>query len=238
MSENRPSYERIKEYLLKEIENGVFSPGDRIPAENRLAKEFGVSRMTANKAIRDLVQRGVLIRRTGSGTYVVERKAMSSLFDIRNIADEIRNRGGHHSSRVIQLKEVPASEHVAVYLGVKTGTPVFYSELVHMEDGVPLQLERRHVNPRVAPDYLEQDFEKNTPNAVLVARYPVTDIENVVESVSPTKEEAELLDIPLDESCLLVVRRTWSGEHLISYTQLLHPGTRYKLNASLHPSGL
>ncbi|MDI5933395.1 histidine utilization repressor [Halomonas sp. M4R5S39] len=238
MSGSRPSYERIKEYLLKEIERGGFVPGDRIPAENRLAKDFGVSRMTANKAIRDLVQRGLLIRRTGSGTFVVERKAESSLFDIRNIADEIRNRGGRHSSRVVQLKEVAANEQVAIYLGVKTGTLVFYSEIVHMEDDVPLQLERRHVNPRVAPDYLEQDFEKHTPNAVLVARYPVTDIENVVESVSPTEEEAALLAIPVSESCLLVVRRTWSGEQLISYTQLLHPGTRYKLNASLHSAGL
>ncbi|WP_348826885.1 histidine utilization repressor [Halomonas sp. RT37] len=232
MASSRPSYARIKEYLLSEIESGAYVAGDRIPAENALATQFGVSRMTANKAIRDLVQKGLLVRRVGSGTFVSQRKSESSLFDIRNIADEIRLRGGEHSSQIIALKEVAASEEVAVFLGVKTGTRVFYSEIVHRENGVAIQLERRHVNPKLAPDYLQQDFERQTPNAILVARYPVTDVENSVEAMLPSDEEAALLEMSSRDACLLVVRRTWSGELLISYTQLLHPGKRYKLNAS------
>ncbi|KJZ15508.1 GntR family transcriptional regulator [Halomonas sp. S2151] len=232
MASSRPSYARIKEYLLSEIESGVYVAGDRIPAENALATQFGVSRMTANKAIRDLVQKGLLVRRVGSGTFVSQRKSESSLFDIRNIADEIRLRGGEHSSQIIALKEVAASEEVAVFLGVRTGTRVFYSEIVHRENGVAIQLERRHVNPKLAPDYLQQDFERQTPNAILVARYPVTDVENSVEAMLPSDEEAALLEMSPSDACLLVVRRTWSGELLISYTQLLHPGKRYKLNAS------
>ncbi|MAY70812.1 MAG: histidine utilization repressor [Halomonas sp.] len=232
MASSRPSYARIKEYLLSEIESGAYVAGDRIPAENALASQFGVSRMTANKAIRDLVQKGLLIRRVGSGTFVNQRKSESSLFDIRNIADEIHLRGGEHSSQIIALKEVAASEEVAVFLGVKTGTRVFYSEIVHRENGVAIQLERRHVNPKLAPDYLQQDFERQTPNAILVARYPVTDVENSVEAMLPSDEEAALLEMSPSDACLLVVRRTWSGELLISYTQLLHPGKRYKLNAS------
>ncbi|MEQ5768832.1 histidine utilization repressor [Halomonas sp. H33-56] len=232
MASSRPSYARIKEYLLSEIESGAYVAGDRIPAENALATQFGVSRMTANKAIRDLVQKGLLVRRVGSGTFVSQRKSESSLFDIRNIADEIRLRGGEHSSQIIALKEVAASEEVAVFLGVRTGTRVFYSEIVHRENGVAIQLERRHVNPKLAPDYLQQDFERQTPNAILVARYPVTDVENSVEAMLPNDEEAALLEMSPSDACLLVVRRTWSGELLISYTQLLHPGKRYKLNAS------
>lgn len=232
MASSRPSYARIKEYLLSEIESGAYVAGDRIPAENALATQFGVSRMTANKAIRDLVQEGLLVRRVGSGTFVSQRKSESSLFDIRNIADEIRLRGGEHSSQIIALKEVAASEEVAVFLGVRTGTRVFYSEIVHRENGVAIQLERRHVNPKLAPDYLQQDFERQTPNAILVARYPVTDVENSVEAMLPSDEEAALLEMSPSDACLLVVRRTWSGELLISYTQLLHPGKRYKLNAS------
>ena len=232
MASSRPSYARIKEYLLSEIESGAYVAGDRIPAENALATQFGVSRMTANKAIRDLVQKGLLVRRVGSGTFVSQRKSESSLFDIRNIADEIRLRGGEHSSQIIALKEVAASEEVAVFLGVKTVTRVFYSEIVHRENGVAIQLERRHVNPKLAPDYLQQDFERQTPNAILVARYPVTDVANSVEAMLPSDEEAALLEMSPSDACLLVVRRTWSGELLISYTQLLHPGKRYKLNAS------
>ncbi|MCG6659631.1 histidine utilization repressor [Halomonas campisalis] len=238
MSDMKPSYTRIKDYLIEQIEEGTFAPGDRIPAENALAKSFGVSRMTANKAIRDLVNNGLLMRRTGSGTYVVERKAESSLFEIKNIADEIATRGGKHSSEVIRLEEVNAPEDVAIFLGVRTGSSVFYSEIVHREDGVKIQLERRHVNPKLAPDYLQQDFERHTPNAILVARYPVTDVEHSVEAVLPSPHEAALLDITEGEACLKVIRRSWSGELLISYTQLLHPGSRYRLNARVNVSHL
>jgi len=234
----KPSYTRIKDYLIEQIEQGAFAPGDRIPAENTLAQEFGVSRMTANKAIRDLVYQGMLMRRSGSGTYVVEKKAESSLFEIKNIADEIRARGGVHSSEVICLEEVPALGDVAIFLGVQTGSRVFYSEIVHRENGVKIQLERRHVNPKLAPDYLEQDFERQTPNAILVARYPVTDVEHSVEAVQPSRQEAALLDMLEREACLKVIRRSWSGELLISYTQLLHPGSRYKLNARFHKDSL
>lgn len=63
------------------------------PPEEQLARDFGVSRMTANKAIRDLVQKGYLTRQPGLGTFVTDRKAESSLVEVYNIADEVRFRG-------------------------------------------------------------------------------------------------------------------------------------------------
>ena len=60
---------------------------------------------------------------------------------------------------------------------------VFHSVLIHLDNGRPIQLEDRFVNPRWVPDYLDTDFSQHTPNEILVARCPITDLEHVVEAM-------------------------------------------------------
>jgi GntR family histidine utilization transcriptional repressor len=108
---------------------------------------------------------------------------------------------------------------------------VFHSILVHREDGVPIQLEDRFVNPRWVPHYLDSDFSRQTPNEVLVASCPISDVEHVVEAVLVDAQTAAWLDIDPAAPCLSMIRRTWSDEHLVSYARLIHPGDRYKLRS-------
>ncbi|WP_189532826.1 histidine utilization repressor [Paludibacterium paludis] len=227
----QPRYQQIKSYILDGISRRVFLPGCKIPPEMELARQFEVSRMTVNKAIRDLAEAGILLRFAGDGTYVAERKAESPLLDINNIAEEVRSRGHTHSSDVHLLCEEPASDEIALRLGVQTGSMVYRSVLVHREDGLPIQLEDRYVNPQWAPGYLEQDFTQTTPNAYLMLTCPLTDIEHSVEAVLPTPAEAGFLETSVTEPCLLVLRRTWSHKNLVSFARLVHPGNNYKLRS-------
>ncbi|TGG94208.1 histidine utilization repressor [Natronospirillum operosum] len=228
-----PRYRVIKEFLTERIHNGEFAPNHQIPPEEQLARDFGVSRMTANRAIRELVQEGYLIRQVGLGTFVTDRKAESPLQDIRNIAEEVRLRGHEYDNRVLICEAIKADDEVALRLGVRVSSRVFHSIIVHRENGVPIQLENRYVNPRWVPHYLDTDFSRHTPNEVLVASCPISDLEHIVEAVLPDAETAEWLEIGRDEPCLSVIRRTWSNEHLISYARLLHPGDRYKLRSAM-----
>ncbi len=66
----KPPYKIIKEYLLENIKNGKYRPGDKIESENKLAEIFGVSRLTARKAVGELVQEGYFVRVQGMGTFV------------------------------------------------------------------------------------------------------------------------------------------------------------------------
>jgi GntR family histidine utilization transcriptional repressor len=131
----QPRYLRIKEYILEGIRKKEFLPGNKIPPELELASQFSVSRMTVNKAVRDLAEAGILLRFAGDGTYVAERKAESPLLDINNIAAEVEARGHTHSADVHQLETIAAGEEIALQLGVKVGTPIYHSILVHREDG-------------------------------------------------------------------------------------------------------
>lgn len=233
MSNPTPRFLQIKQYLLDAIQTGEFAVHHKIPPEEQLARDFGVSRMTANKAIRDLVQEGYLVRQAGLGTFVTDRKSESPLAEVNNIAEEVRLRGHQYSSRVLLCEEVNADDEIALRLGVRVGSRVFHSIIVHRENAIPIQLENRYVNPRWVPNYLSSDFSRQTPNEVLVAACPITDLEHVVEAVLPDPESAQWLDITSHQPCLSMIRRTWSGDHLISYARLLHPGDRYKLRSSL-----
>lgn len=230
---SQPRYQQIKQFLLERIQSGDYPTHHQIPPEEQLAQQFDVSRMTANKAIRDLVHEGYLVRQPGLGTFVTDLKAESSLLDIHNIADEVKRRGHDYRNDVIRCEAIDADDEVALRLGVRLGTRVFHTILIHRENGIPIQLENRYVNPRWVPDYLATDFSRHTPNEVLVAACPISDMEHVVEAVLVDARTAEWLEIAASEPCLSMVRRTWSDDHLISYARLIHPGDRYKLRSTL-----
>lgn len=233
MTSTTPRYKAIEEFLLERIRSGVYPINHQIPTEEQLARDFGVSRMTANKAIRDLVQKGYLIRQAGLGTFVTDRKAESSLHEVLNIAAEVRGRGNDYSNLILRCEAIEADDEVALRLGVRVGTPTFHSILVHCENGLPIQLEDRYVNPRWVPNYLETDFARHTPNEVLVAACPISDVEHVVEAVLVDGQTAEWLAMDPATPCLSMIRRTWSDDHLVSYARLIHPGDRYKLRSAL-----
>ncbi len=88
-----PHYLRIKDAIMARIAEGTFKPGDRVYSESELVASFGVSRMTANRALRELMFEGVLTRATGLGTFVSSQRQDIDLLQIRNIADEIAGRG-------------------------------------------------------------------------------------------------------------------------------------------------
>ncbi len=224
-----PQYERVKQMITAQIKSGVWAVHQRVPSESELVGQLGLSRMTINRALRELTAEGLLVRTQGVGTFVAEAKGQTALFEINNIADEIKARGHVHHSQVISLDEIPATLEVASALGIREGFPIFHSLLVHYENNIPVQIEDRYVHPKVAPDYLKQNFKIETPFVYLMQRSPVTEGKHVVESVLAEAKEAKLLAIKRTEPCLLIKRTTWSGKQAATFARLLYPGSRYKL---------
>ncbi len=226
-----PRYQVIKDHLYAAIRSRQLAPGSRIPAETELAQQFGVSRMTANRAIKELEAQGLLVRHQGLGSFVADLRAESPLLAIRNIADEVRERHRVYSNELLALEAVEVDEEVAMRLGVVPGSRAYRSLMVHRQDGIPIQLEDRYVNADLLPDYLQLDFNEQTPSQYLSSRFPLSEMEHIVEAVRPGAETARLLMIDSDEPCLQVNRRTWSGERLVSCARLIHPGSRYRLSS-------
>ncbi|HDS9359578.1 TPA: histidine utilization repressor [Enterobacter chengduensis] len=224
-----PFYEKIKQAIGEKIASGTLRPHDRIPSEAELVAQFGYSRMTVNRALRELTDEGLLVRLQGVGTFVAEPKGQSALFEIRSIADEIASRNHRHRCEVLVLEETQASAEQALELNVKEGTRIFHSLMIHYENDVPVQIEDRCVNAARVPEYLEQDYTQTTPHAYLSRIAPLTEGEHIVEAVRAAPQECDWLRVKEHDPCLLIRRRTWSSSDIISHARLLFPGNRYRL---------
>ena len=214
---------------------GRWFPGRLIPSENELTGRFNVSRMTVNRALRELTSEGFLYRIRGLGTYVAELTPVSSLLKIRDIHEEIIERGHRHRAMVKFAVEEPVTRDIAALLEVKVDSTVFRTVLVHFENDVPIQLEDRYVNPALAPDLLKIDFTRETPSHYLFRVAPLAEAEQVVESRLPDAFARRLLKIGPHEPCLIVRRRTWGRSGVAAYAVLTHPGSRYRLMGRFKP---
>jgi GntR family histidine utilization transcriptional repressor len=227
-AELTPIFQRIKDYLLTEIQSGTWKEGDAIPSEQVLAKEFGVSRMTVNRAVRELTSEQILTRIQGSGTYVAQHKYQATLVEIKSIADEVRARGHEHRSELHQLVEAKAGDLLLRQFKLKQERKLFHSIIVHFENNVPIQVEDRWVNPDVAPDYMQQDFARITPNEYLMVAAPLQGVHYSIEAVNPPKLIADMLHIQTKEPCLVLHRQTLSLGKIASVVTMWHPGNRYQ----------
>ncbi|MDH3531632.1 MAG: histidine utilization repressor [Gammaproteobacteria bacterium] len=233
----KPRYQQLKDLIIGQISSGELGPTDRVPSENELVESMHVSRMTANRALRELNDEGYVERVAGRGTFVADRRAQSHVLEVHNIADEITRRGRVHTCEVLRQSQQHARGEVARALHVAQGTDVFHLLLVHFENGTPIQVEDRHVVADFAPQCLQQNFHEVTPSAYLTAIAPLQEAEQVVRAALPNAAVRKRLHMAEDEPSLVVLRRTWSRGRPVTFARLHHPGSRYELTGHYTPPG-
>jgi GntR family histidine utilization transcriptional repressor len=225
-----PAYEQVKAFIKQQITSGAWRPGDSVPSEAALQQQFGVSRMTVNRAVKELAVEGVVSRVQGSGTVVAQLHRISSTLEIRDIHDDILARGHRHSTHVLSVETVRAEAALAHPFKLRSGAKLFHSVLVHFEDGVAIQLEDRYVNPAAAPHYLQADFTHTTPTRHLLEHAPLTEASYAIEATLASADEARHLGLKRGDPCLVMTRSTISGPHVASLVRLVYPGTRYSFS--------
>ena len=235
--QEKPRYQQLKDMIIGRIMSGELQPLDRVPSENELVDAMNVSRMTANRALRELTDEGYVDRIAGRGTFVADFKAASHVLEVRNIADEVERRGHTYSAIVHKQEREQAGREISDALQIPQGRDVFHVLVAHQENGVPIQLEDRCVLREFAPDCLEQDFSKVTPSAWLSGIAPLAEAEHIVRAMMPDKSIRDRLNVDDQEPCLLVLRRTWARGRPVSFARLYHPGTRFELTGHYVPPG-
>jgi len=228
-------YSRVKQSIKAELSQGRWPAGALMPSEAELVARFGVSRMTVNRALRELQSEGLIDRVQGVGTFAAQVQRVLSTLTIRDLQEEIEARGHRHHAAVHVKRREEAPPALAQQLGLLAGAPVFHTLIVHHDNGVPLQCEDRYVSPAAAPDYLKVDFEAKTPTRYLLELVPDWEAHYTLEASKPSEEDARLLGIPRTEPCLVIVRRTVSRGIPITIARLVHPGTRYQLEGRFSP---
>lgn len=220
-------FEHVKQYIVDGIQNKVWGIDDRLPSENELVQACSVSRMTARRALKVLESEGLVYSIQGKGTFIAEAKHQSSAVELRNIADEVIARNQQYHCKVL-------SHEVREVIDIKqhfqdSNDALLFSSVIHYENDLPIQLEKRYVSPEIVPGYLDIDLHTITANEYLMEQCPAHKVSNQIEAVTATEELKKHLELADDEPCLKVTRMTWYQGKLVSYATLYHPGTRYAL---------
>jgi DNA-binding GntR family transcriptional regulator len=153
-----PLYFQVAQYLEQMIESGELPMGTRLDNEGNLAGQLGLSKPTMRRALEYLVGRGLLVRKRGIGTQVVQTKVTREV-ELTSLYDDLAKTGRDPSTTVVSFSTEPAPEALAAELGLAAGTSVYVFERLRSADGEPLALMRNHVPEhlmRLSPADLEE----------------------------------------------------------------------------------
>ena len=209
--EHLPRYIRIREQLRQRILEGKYEPGERIPSEPQLAQEFRVSRGTIERAIRGLVNEGLLIREQGRGTFVAPPHLESTRFRLSTFAEEAERMGVTPSTRLIRAHVIPADEVLADKLHLNVGDRVIEIVRVHLADGEPVVYEKRQLAYELCPSLLEEDLENASLHNLLLYKYhiPLVKARFTIHAVTLEGEAAQLLHVSEGQAGFAVERITY-----------------------------
>lgn len=218
----------VKQHIMGLIHDDDWHVGKRLPSENELVQDLAVSRMTVNRALRDLANEGHVDRISGSGTFIADKKSQSHPLFIRDIAEEVTGRGHAHSCRVLVRETVQATEELADRFAIAAGESLYHSLIIHFENRLPIQFEERYVLPEFAPDYLDVDFTLQTTHQYMMAQHPFQEAEQIVQALIPDESLRDYLEMAAGEPCLVLLRRTWVEGRVVTTSLLQHPASRFQ----------
>jgi len=134
-----PLYFQIARQIEAAIQDGRLPAGERLESEVLLAKKLGLSRPTMRRALQELVDKGLLVRRRGVGTQVV-RNGVTRSVRLSSLHDDLTASGQHPTTQLLAHEVVPADSRVAASLDVPEGADVVHLRRLRRADGEPLAL--------------------------------------------------------------------------------------------------
>lgn len=213
-----PVYQQLNELLQQLIRKGEFTPGQQFLTERDISERFGVSRVTANKALSHLVVAGVLEFRKGVGTFVRERGLDYDLQSLMSFTRRATLAGRKPATRLLWFESLHArdvAEAVRRALRLRDTDALYYCERLRLADKVPVILERRHLVGRLCPNLSKSDL-KGSLYSVLTQKYGllINAAEQQIRAVSLSAADARLLRVNAGSPALRVHAVGCAGEPL------------------------
>jgi GntR family transcriptional regulator len=228
-------YIQIREALREQIKRGDLKPGQRLPSEDEVAAQFGVSRMTARQGISDLIDEGLLYRRRGIGTFVAQSHVERDHNRLTSFFDTTRAEDSEFDFRLLCREVVPAKLMVAKALMLQEGEPAIRIKTLRLADGVPVTMHDEYVPYKLCPALLQEDLSCRSAWQILEAYgYKVRNAVQVVEAKPADGETAKLLEMN-EGAPILYKQRTILAEDgtPLEFTLCYNRGDRYLLKMTL-----
>lgn len=232
-----PIYYQIKEILLEMIENEELKCGDMIPTERELCEIQGVSRMTVNKAILELVNQGILYREQGKGTFVAKPKEKHQLKYLKSFTEEMREQGLNSDVKILSFEVKEATKQVKTMLNMKEeDNRVIEIKRLRISDNEPVAIETAFIPHKLCPDLTREMIEGKSLYNVFREKYNYhpSMAKQTIEPIMLNEYERELLNEPSTSLALLFNRNTYTKDGIhIEYTNAIYRSDKYKYEVIL-----
>jgi len=198
-----PLYVQLAQRLAQAIRDGRYQPHEALPSERLLSEELQLSRVTARKAIDQLVEQGLIVRKRGSGNYIAP-KLEQPLSRLTSFSEELRARGFGPSSRWLKRACTAATPEEQLSLGLSTGARVARLERLRLADDVVMAYEVSVLPELVLP----------APGDVQASLYehleargqaPVRALQHI-RALNADERLAQLLEVPTGQAVLFITR--------------------------------
>lgn len=156
-----PAYIKIHDAIKKDIDEGVWLIGDRLPSERDLADHFEVSRMTLRQAVTLLVEEGILERRVGSGTYVASHRVRDKMRGTTSFTEIVHSQGKTPSSKLISYQRQLASDTEIKELQLEPSDYVIRMERIRYADNIPLVFEVASIPEKFIKDMKRDEITEH-----------------------------------------------------------------------------
>lgn len=219
------SAEAIKREIIRRINDRVWQPGEVIPGELELAREFGCARTTVNRALQEIANRGLVNRRRKAGTRVALNPVRRATLEIPIVREEIERTGAAYRHKLLHCsrEHPPAAKRREWAPGNRR--KMLHLQALHLADDKPWVYEDRWINVAEVPAILDVDLKRISANEWLVQNAPFTRGDLAISATSAEPAEVQALGLPLQSALLRVDRQTWSDDALITSVALLYsPG--------------
>ncbi|MFT4234930.1 MAG: GntR family transcriptional regulator [Microbacterium sp.] len=228
-----PLYFQVSSRLEAAIRDGRIAAGARLENEISIAESLGVSRPTVRRAIQEVVDKGLLVRRRGVGTQVVQGQVTRPV-ELTSLFEDLK--GTHHEpgTKLLLQERRPASDEAAAALSVKPGDEVLYLRRLRTADGVPVAVLENSL-PATTGDFTTAQLETQGLYQVLRARGVTIRIaKQRIGARRTTGDEADLLDVDKGSPVLTAERTAYDNSgRAVEFGHHCYRPDRYSFETTL-----
>ncbi len=206
---NRTTFRDVMHEILRRITEGPWGPGTLLPGEVELAEEFGCSRTTMNRALREVTELGFLDRKRKAGTRVRMAPIRQARFEIPIMRTEIEKTGAIYRYALVSREVLAAPDWLCARMKLQVASKVVHLVCMHYANGEAFQLEDRWISATALPQAMQQNFSEIGPNEWLIATVPFSEVEISFLAVAADQLIVRHLDHKLGEAVFCVERATW-----------------------------
>jgi DNA-binding GntR family transcriptional regulator len=228
-----PLYFQVSQFLEQAIVNGDIPNGTLFENEVQFAEQLGLSRPTVRSAMQHLVDKGLIVRRRGVGTRVVQPKVRRPL-ELTSLYDDLAGTGQEPTTRVMELGTQPAGDEIAPFLRVDPEEEVLRVVRLRSARGNPIAKLTNYLPQRVG-EFTEADLERRGLYELMHSRgIQFHSATQTVGARTATAAEANLLGEPRGAALLTMQRVSFDDRgHVVEYGTHLYAASRYSFEIDL-----